>query len=94
MFRLRCGYKPKAAHIRWIVVWEKPVSKAIEGIDQSRVEWCRTQQCPLDYLSNLIVIDGSRAARAGFATITVGWTIGKTYSGLVRVSRPKELPGP
>jgi len=69
-------------------VWEKPVSRAIEGIDQS------VASSPLDYLSNLIVIDGSRAARAGFATITVGWTIGKTYSGLVRVSRPKELPGP
>jgi hypothetical protein len=26
----------------------------------------RCTQCPLDYLSNLIVVDGSRAARAGF----------------------------
>jgi hypothetical protein len=26
----------------------------------------RRTQCPLDYLSNLIVVDGSRAARAGF----------------------------
>jgi hypothetical protein len=30
-----------------------------------RVKRCRTQ-CPLDYLSNLIVVDGARAARAGF----------------------------
>ncbi|GGI25673.1 hypothetical protein GCM10010987_35550 [Bradyrhizobium guangdongense] len=26
----------------------------------------RRTQCPLDYLSNLIVVDGARAARAGF----------------------------
>src|SRR4029077_5189952 len=31
---LRCGCKPNAAHIRRIVVWEKPVSAAIERIDQ------------------------------------------------------------
>jgi hypothetical protein len=31
---LRCGCKPNAAHIRRIVVWEKPVSPAIERIDQ------------------------------------------------------------
>jgi hypothetical protein len=31
---LRCGRKPNAAHIRRIVVWEKPVSTAIERIDQ------------------------------------------------------------
>ncbi len=31
---LRCGCKPNAAHIRRIVVWEKPVSAAIEWIDQ------------------------------------------------------------
>ncbi|MGY4294140.1 hypothetical protein ACVWXN_002235 [Bradyrhizobium sp. i1.4.4] len=29
-----------------------------------RVGW-RCTQCPLNYLSNLIVVDGSRAARAG-----------------------------
>lgn len=29
-----CGCKPNAAHIRRIVVWEKPVSAAIERIDQ------------------------------------------------------------
>ncbi len=26
----------------------------------------RRTQCPLDYLGNLIIVDGSRAARAGF----------------------------
>jgi hypothetical protein len=31
---LRRGCKPNAAHIRRIVVWEKPVSAAIERIDQ------------------------------------------------------------
>jgi hypothetical protein len=31
---LRCGCKPNADHIRRIVVWEKPVSAAIERIDQ------------------------------------------------------------
>ena len=31
---LRCGCKPNAAHIRRIVVWEKPISAAIERIDQ------------------------------------------------------------
>jgi hypothetical protein len=31
---LRCGCKPNATHIRRIVVWEKPVSAAIERIDQ------------------------------------------------------------
>jgi hypothetical protein len=31
---LRCGCKPSADHIRRIVVWEKPVSAAIERIDQ------------------------------------------------------------
>ena len=29
-----CGCKPNAAHIRRIVVWEKPVFAAIERIDQ------------------------------------------------------------
>src|SRR4029078_9959375 len=31
---LRCGCKPNAAHIRRMVVWEKPVFAAIERIDQ------------------------------------------------------------
>ena len=31
---LRCGCEPNAAHNRRIVVWEKPVSAAIERIDQ------------------------------------------------------------
>jgi hypothetical protein len=31
---LRCGCNPNATHIRRIVVWEKPVSAAIERIDQ------------------------------------------------------------
>ena len=31
---LRCGCKPNAPHIRRIMVWEKPVSAAIERIDQ------------------------------------------------------------
>ena len=31
---LRCGCKPNATHIRRTVVWEKPVSAAIERIDQ------------------------------------------------------------
>ena len=30
----RCGCNPKAVHMRRIVVWEKPVSPAIERIDQ------------------------------------------------------------
>src|SRR5258708_34917310 len=31
---LRCGCKPNAAHIRRLVVWEKPASPAIVRIDQ------------------------------------------------------------
>jgi hypothetical protein len=46
-------------------VWEKPVSAAIERIDQCVASGWRRTQCPLDYLSSLIVVDGSRAARAG-----------------------------
>ncbi len=30
----RCGCSPKAAQMRRIVVWEKPVAPAIERIDQ------------------------------------------------------------
>src|SRR6476660_7546780 len=62
---LRCGCKPNAVHIRRIVVWEKPVSVAIERIDQCvRISRRRTQR-PLDHGSNLIVVDGSRAPGAG-----------------------------
>jgi hypothetical protein len=31
---IRCGGNPNATHIRRIVVWEKPVSAAMERIDQ------------------------------------------------------------
>jgi len=31
----------------------------------------RRTQCPLDYLSNLIVVDGSRVTRAGFVKQTI-----------------------
>jgi hypothetical protein len=60
---LRCGCKPNAAHIRRIVVWEKPVSAAIERIDQC-VASAGVVRNVRDHRGNLIVVDGSRAARA------------------------------
>jgi hypothetical protein len=47
------------------VVWEKPVSAAIERSDQCVAFGRRGAQSLLDHGRNLIVIDGSRPTRAG-----------------------------
>jgi hypothetical protein len=46
-----------------------------------RVDRRRTQ-CPLDYLSNLIVVDGARAAWAGFVKQTITTILQKSAAPL------------
>jgi len=52
------------------VVWEKPVSAAIERIDVRRVDR-RGAQRPFDHGSNLIIVDSSRSARASLVKQTI-----------------------
>jgi hypothetical protein len=62
---LRCGGNPKAFHIRRIVVCEKPVTAAMDRIDQC-VASAGVVQRSLDHSSNLIVADRARPAGARF----------------------------
>jgi hypothetical protein len=46
-----------------------------------RVGW-RCTECPLNYLSNLIVVDGSRAARAGLVKQAITAVLQKSATPL------------
>jgi hypothetical protein len=78
---LRCGCKPNAAHIRRIVVWEKPVSAASERIDQC-VAPTGVVRRPLDHASDLIVNDRSRSAGTRFVKKTLAAILQKTATPL------------
>src|SRR6476469_2365356 len=78
---LRCGCKPNALHIRRMVVWEKPVSAAIERIDQC-VASAGGAQRPLDHGSNLVVVYRSRSAGANLVKQTIAAILQKSTAPL------------
>ena len=71
----RCGCRPKAAQIRRIVVWEKPVSAGHRTDRPVRRVDRRGAQRPLDHRSDLIVVDRSWSAGSSLVQQTIKATL-------------------